>query len=276
MVSVIEIVLSTYNGSTYLRQQLDSLFNQSYKNIHIMIRDDGSVDATNSIIESYRLKFPGRISVFPCDSNLGSSASFLYLLARTTADYIMFCDQDDVWYQNKVLDTLSEMQKLQATYGVDVPFLVFTDLCVVDADMNVLEASLWHSQKLDPKISLDWRKLLAQNVVTGCTVMVNKYVRKLIDLHLGLNIVHDQYVSVLVSKYGRLSWLDEPTMCYRQHGANVVGAIKFDVRYLFAKIYNAAAIIRFLFRASKVFKGEVGFLRLIYYKVFINVGRFLD
>lgn len=272
----VEIILSTYNGSIYLRQQLDSLLNQSYKNIHIIIRDDGSVDVTNNIVDFYRMKFPGRISVLSCDSNLGSSASFLYLLARTTADYIMFCDQDDVWYQDKVLDTLSEMRKLQTAYGVDVPFLVFTDLCVVDADMNIVEASLWRSQKLDPKVSLDWRKLLAQNVVTGCTIMVNKHVKKLIDLHLGLDFVHDQYVSVLVSKYGRLSWLDKPTMYYRQHGANVVGAIKFDARYFFAKIYSVAAIIRFLFLASKLFNGEVGFLRLIYYKVVINGRRFFD
>ena len=102
---MIAILMSTYNGERYLREQIDSLLNQTYKDWKLYIRDDGSTDETISIIESYVNDYPDLIVLLKDDlGNLGSARSFMRILSVVDADYYMFCDQDDVWLPNKVKD----------------------------------------------------------------------------------------------------------------------------------------------------------------------------
>ena len=116
---MIDILLSTYNGERYLKEQLDSLLGQTYKEFRILIRDDCSNDNTRSILESYKNKNEEKINLF-FEDNIGPKKSFLNLLKKSNSDYIMFCDQDDIWDQNK----------LQIMYDViktrnNVPTLLF-------------------------------------------------------------------------------------------------------------------------------------------------------
>lgn len=269
----VDILMSVYNGEKFIEEQLLSLLNQSHENIKIVIRDDGSRDATPTIVSDYVARFPERIKYFNEKNNLGSSKSFLRLLDFSKADYLMFCDQDDVWYHNKVEKCLEKMKKMERSCVRGKPVLIFSDLTVVDAHLNVLSESLWKTQKLDPNIALHWKKLLAQNVVTGCTMMLNKSIKKYIKPEINFKIHHDQLIAVLASKYGAVSWLDSPTMLYRQHQSNVLGALGVNGSYLMRKILGLKNNLQFFKNASEYFDKDVNIFELFLLKFLINIKR---
>lgn len=222
---LVRILLASYQGEAYLRQQLDSLLTQDYDAVEIVVSDDGSRDASPQILEEYAQAWPGRVIHHRSGRRFGSSqAHFLYLLRQFgDAPYVMFCDQDDVWHPDKVSRTLREMQRLCPDPAV--PALVHTDLRVVDQDLREIAPSFLRFSALDgSRIALN--QLLVQNVVTGCTVMVN---RALVQRFCGAAetpdvLMHDWYLALLAAACGRIGYLDEATIDYRQHGGNVVGA----------------------------------------------------
>ena len=144
----IAILLSTYNGEKYLKEQLNSLINQTYCGIEIIARDDGNSDTSLEILKSYNIK------LIENKQNLEAKESFLELLkcARENSDakYFMFCDQDDVWESDKVEKTLSKIQEMEKEYG-KIPLLVHSDLEVVDEDLNVLATSMWQYEYILPQ-----------------------------------------------------------------------------------------------------------------------------
>lgn len=133
------ILISTYNGEKYLKEQLDSIFSQSYKDFEIIARDDGSSDETINILKSYNIK------ILDTDKNLGAKLSFSTLLndavTNTDRGYFMFCDQDDIWKSDKIEKTITTMKELEKE-NTDLPLLVHTDLEVVDEKLNVLNKIL--------------------------------------------------------------------------------------------------------------------------------------
>ena len=220
----VSILLSTYNGSKYIKEQLDSIFNQTYKNIEIIVRDDGSSDNTIEILKSYNIK--------PIDTkiNLGAMGSFeellKYALQNSNSDYFMFCDQDDVWDTKKVEKTLAKMEEMEKEFG-NIPLLVHTDLEVVDEKLNTINSSFMNFQKINPRIS-KFHNLLIQNAITGCTVMIN---RKLAQMCLPIPdkaIMHDWWIGLVATQFGKIGYLDEVTIKYRQHASNTIGAKGFS------------------------------------------------
>jgi len=272
---MINILLATYNGEKFLGEQLDSLFNQTVKEFKIIIRDDGSSDNTIDIIKSYNEKHPGKIKLVNDNlGNLGSSKSFMKLLEYCDSEYIMFCDQDDVWLPDKIELSLNKMKELENKYDKNIPLLVFTDLEVVDQKLNALHKSFWKYQKLIPIISNNWKELLAQNVITGCTMILNKKAKEFcLPFELPM-MIHDQWVGVNISKYGKVDYLKEQTIFYRQHGNNVAGAHSFGIVYLKNKVSDIKRIINFQRKASKFFK-DVYMIELIILKLNINIKRLL-
>ena len=119
--SKISILLSTYNGEKYLKAQLDSLYSQSYQDFKLIVRDDGSKDRTKEILNSYDIK------LVDSSKNLGVKKSFETLLKyaseNSDAEYFIFCDQDDVWNNDKIEKTLKKMQELETFYGNKIPLL---------------------------------------------------------------------------------------------------------------------------------------------------------
>ncbi|MBS5112853.1 MAG: glycosyltransferase [Coprobacillus cateniformis] len=110
---MVDILLATYNGEKYIREQIDSILNQTYQDFRILIRDDGSKDETVSIIENYTKKYQGKIVLIQDNIECGSSVSnFMELSKHATADYIMYCDQDDYWFTNKIDSSLNAIRKL--------------------------------------------------------------------------------------------------------------------------------------------------------------------
>jgi glycosyltransferase involved in cell wall biosynthesis len=232
---MIDILLATYNGEKYLDEQIQSLINQNFQEWRLLIHDDNSNDKTTKIIRSYAERYPERIQFLDDTKSFGSaSANFAYLLSRSKADYIMFCDQDDVWLPNKVEKSFSKMKKLEDLY-TSKPLMVFSDLQVVDEEMNVLENSMWKSERLNPELVNDVYSILALNVVTGCTMMINNKAKQLVSPMPNHDILHDHWIAVNISKYGHSSYINEPLIKYRQHSSNVMGARSSGFLYFYKK-----------------------------------------
>lgn len=221
----IRILLPTHNGAAYLRELLDSLLDQDYPNIQITVSDDGSSDETPAILDAYATRDPLRITHYRSGKTFGCAQThFMHLLKQfSDAPYIMFCDQDDVWHPDKVSKTLRIMQITE--HSTDIPVLVHTDLRVVDSDRNEICPSFCRHSALNGN-RLELNQLLVQNVVTGCTVMINKALSLLAcradtPEHMRM---HDWWLALLASACGKIAFLDEATIDYRQHSSNSVGA----------------------------------------------------
>jgi len=234
----ISILLSTYNGAKYLKKQLDSLYAKTYSTVEIIARDDGSVDNTIEILKSYDVK------LIETKENLGAKRSFAellsYAVANSDSDYFMFCDQDDVWESDKVEKTLAKMQEMEKQFE-NIPLLVHTDLEVVDERLNSLNSSFMDFQKINP-MKNNFHNLLIQNTITGCTVMIN---RKLAEICLPIPngaIMHDWWIGLVASKFGKIGYVDEPTMQYRQHTSNTIGAKGFDVDFVLKSISKKVSL----------------------------------
>lgn len=231
MKPAVDILLATYNGAQYLAPQLDSILAQTFTGWRLLVRDDGSTDATPAILASYQAKFPNSITILPNEGQtLGASGNFAQLMRLADADYLMFCDQDDVWRPDKTELTLAAMRELEARHGTDTPLLIHTDLSVVGEDLSPVADSLWRFQHSDPVGGTALNRLLVQNAVTGCTVMIN---RALSDLALPIPaeaVMHDWWLALTASAFGQIGHLPASTVLYRQHGANDVGARPFNLR----------------------------------------------
>ena len=222
----IVVLLAAYNGEKYIREMIDSVLGQDYKNFNLVLSDDGSTDGTKDILEEYAKNYPDIVTHYQSGQRFGSAQKhFMHLLdAFHDAQYVMFCDQDDVWHADKISKTLTRMKELEAD-NKDVPILVHTDLRVVDANLKVTSKSFCKSMNLRGKETA-FNRFLVQNVVTGCTMMVN---RCLVNLAVSSNkeqevIMHDWWIALIASAFGVIGYISEPTIDYRQHGKNVVGA----------------------------------------------------
>lgn len=218
---MITVLLAVYNGEKYLKEQIESILNQSVKDIKIIIRDDGSTDNSADIISFYCNKYPDKISCAIGSPTGSAKGNFIELLKNCDSKYIMFCDQDDVWLPEKIEKTLAAMQL--AEQNGKGPVLVHTDLKVVNQNLDEIAPSLFSFQKLiQDNITLP--KLLVQNYVTGCTVMINRALKEKCGEIPKKCIMHDWWLALVAVLFGELVCVNEPTMLYRQHEYNQVGA----------------------------------------------------
>lgn len=272
---MISILLAVYNGEKYLEEQLNSLMVQTYQDFKVIIRDDLSNDSTVALIKEYQMRFPNKIEILEDNlGNLRSSKSFMQLLSCSgDCEYVMFCDQDDIWLPNKIELSLNEIKSLEKT-KVSIPLLVFSDLTVVNEKLNIIQESFWRYQSLIPKSAFNWKKLLAQNVITGCTIIMNANAKQ-VCLPFNLpHMLHDQWIGVNVAKYGKVGFLPEQTILYRQHENNVAGAYRFGFQYILTKFLHLNSTLSQLKVASNYFEG-VTFMELLYYKIKINISRMI-
>jgi glycosyltransferase involved in cell wall biosynthesis len=230
---MIDILLATYNGEKYLEEQLNSILNQTYQDFKITIRDDGSTDHTVAIIEKYQQKHPKQISfITDKKKNLGPAQNFMELFKYSKAEYIMLSDQDDVWLRDKIAITLSAMHEAEKNYP-NKPLLIHTDLQIVNHHLQEIAPSYFRYKKFNSKNSAT-HQLIMQNIVTGCTIMINAKLRDKIKPN-DCVIMHDHYLAIIASLFGKIICLNKTTMLYRQHANNVVGASphnKYLISYL--------------------------------------------
>ncbi len=224
----VQILLATCNGGRYLAAQLDSIFAQTWNDWQLLVRDDGSVDNTPDILADYRQRYPDKMVMLAADGiRLGACANFARLMAAADADYLLFCDQDDVWLPGKIARTMETMRALERESGAAKPLLVHTDLAVTDASLTVVRPSLWRYQHTRPEYGSCLNRLVVQNYATGCTLMFNRAAR---DVALPLPLeaqMHDWWLALVAAAFGRVGYLAEPLVLYRQHGLNDVGAQGF-------------------------------------------------
>lgn len=237
--STVRILLATYNGEKYISEMIDSILAQDYQDWQLVLSDDQSKDGTASILEDYAEKYPDRISHYRSGLHFGNAQDhFLHLLNQfRDAPYLMFCDQDDVWHQNKVSGTLKKMKEIEEA---GVPAVVHTDLRVVDGQLRELAPSfLAYSGLAGERMQL--KHLLVQNVVTGCTMMINRALAELAIAHMpkGKILMHDWWLAMIGAAMGKTGFWNRATIDYRQHGNNTVGAKDTkSISYIMKKIRN--------------------------------------
>ena len=221
-----EILLAACNGEAYLPAQIDSILSQKDTRWHLTLSDDGSRDGTVSILDAYARRFPDRIARLQSGKAFGCARDhFFFLMQQCSADYIMFSDQDDVFYPQKVGTMLEAMLAAERSAGKETPVLVFSDQRPTDEQLRPLAPSLMRYQG-QSTTDFDYRSLLMQNTVTGGAMAIN---RALADMGgrcvdpSGV-IMHDGWLAAVAARFGCIVYLDEPLSDYRQHAGNSVGA----------------------------------------------------
>lgn len=216
----IDVLMATYNGEKYLREQLDSILEQSYGDFRLLISDDGSEDATREILNEYVGK-DSRVVVFLQNKNVGSTRNFEFLMKKVENECFMFSDQDDIWQNDKIQKSVDKMNQTDSD-------LVYTNLQVVDEDLQVLNPSYWRLKGFEKKVRKynNFESLYLNNYITGSTMLVkSKWLEKILPLpEKSKYILHDYWTALVVSKWGKMAYVDEPLVKYRQHMDNRIGS----------------------------------------------------
>lgn len=217
--NVVTVLLSTYNGEKYLRDQIDSVLCQKNVEVKLVVRDDGSKDNTCSILKEYEEKYNNIILLL--EENLGVEPSFEKLTQWTKhnspTDYYAFCDQDDVWFDEKL------SKSIKAIKNKKEPALFCSNQMVTDQDLNPIGLMIEKN---------NYERLLRVMEVNyfknrhGCTMLWNKELHEyLVNTKHSIEYcpAHDKWIMLLGRLTGTVIVSDEPLMYYRQHGTNVYG-----------------------------------------------------
>ncbi|MFT4755420.1 MAG: glycosyltransferase involved in cell wall biosynthesis [Vicingaceae bacterium] len=266
----VQILLSTYNGSRFLREQLDSVLCQTYKGWQLLIRDDGSEDETEAIIKEYCNKFPKfMVRVFGGKGG-NASISFMSMLPFVKSPYVMFCDQDDIWVPEKVQNALDQIQILEKRCP---EALFFTDMKVVNECMEELFPSFFKQQKLLPQWGLNSNYAFVQSVAAGCTMIFTAaLIYKLHPIKAPL-FQHDHWLLMHAAHYGVVGYGLEKTVHYRQHASNVVGSHAINTSYFFEKIHSLTKVWERWRYIKKCFGNQISMLNLMKVKWELNKQR---
>ncbi len=208
----VQVLLSTYNGTTYLRPLLESLLAQDYPEVEILIRDDGSSDRTLDLLQDYASSF-SKITV-TSGANLGPARSFFQLLGRSSsaADYLAFCDQDDVWLKDKVSRAVEFLRRGPQ----EIPALYCSRVAIVNENLQLIRYSDI------PKKSLSFRHALVECFVWGCTIVINQAARQLLLRRFPRDVcMHDGWMYLFFSAFGTVLYDDESRILHRRHAGNV-------------------------------------------------------
>ena len=230
----IQILLSTFNGEKYLREQLDSFLKQScFEKVKVLIRDDGSTDNTIEILKEYRDKYGFQVLF---GENLGVNGSYEVLLHNCDerCQYFAFSDQDDVWLPHKLDLAVSRLEKQNAT----LPAMFFSLSCITDENLK----SIGISQK--PVYGVSFYNAMVQNVCPGHTQVFNRITLQFLkeSNFKEINVI-DWWTYLIVSGLGQVIYEPEYTVLHRQHGKNAVG-------------YEMKAVKKFFARFRRVWSGE--------------------
>jgi glycosyltransferase involved in cell wall biosynthesis len=216
------IALATYQGEAYLSELLESIRRQSCRDWTLLVRDDGSCDATGRILRGAAEKDGRIVLVKDSGGRRGAAGNFGVLMQQAhdrDADYLFFADQDDVWHSDKVARQMQCILAADAEGEPDTPRLVYSDLVVVDALGQRVNSSFLRSNRL-PQGETPLPTLLGRSFVLGCATVIN---RPLLDLAIPLPdcvASHDWWVALCAACAGRLSYLGSPAVDYRRHAGN--------------------------------------------------------
>lgn len=240
----IAILLATYNGEKYLKEQLDSLLSQTMTDWHCYVHDDGSTDGTVNILNEYSERMPDRFTILNYPATGSAKKNFMSIMKYVKEPYAMFCDQDDAWLPYKIKASFDRISQLET----DIPVLVHTDLIVADDRMNPISDSFYGYSGIH-KVFGSYEHYLVENNIVGCTSIIN---RPLMNEAMKCNpaniYMHDWWCALIASAAGKIELIDTSTVLYRQHGNNQIGAgkkqcpIERDIGRLLSKEQRAKKI----------------------------------
>lgn len=217
------MLLSTYNGEKYIKEQLESILNQKRVEVTCLIRDDGSTDGTREIIREFCSKYANFHYFF--EENVGVVESFNILIQNSIVDkyrWVAFCDQDDVWLENKLYNAVTY---LKDNFKQGKPMLYCSNLNVVDSDLNFIRKMRRKTPKYTKKTAL------VQNIATGCTCVYNQVAVEMYRKAVGVRMeFHDYWMFLICLYMGSVVYDDNAYILYRQHGNNVVGSRNKSLR----------------------------------------------
>jgi len=254
---MISILLTTYNGEEHVAGLIESLLAQTVRDYKLIIRDDKSTDGTFRIVSEYCAKHPDIIFAEQNAENSGGAQyNFMKMMVGCKDDYLMLCDQDDVWLPEKIEKTLAKMKELESAYGVSTPLLVHTDLKVVDENLKIISPSYIKMSNKSFKFNA-LNNMLTMNVTAGCTIMYNRALADLVAAEPGCMVMHDWWLSFTAAAFGKIASIEESTILYRQHSANSLGAKRARspgyVRYVLTNIDVMAEKINNSYRQAASF-----------------------
>lgn len=219
----VDILLATYDGEEFVGEQIETLLEQTNQRFNLIVGDDASRDSTPEIISDYARKNKSKILFNSYQDNVGTILNFSRIQEHSTAPYLMLSDQDDIWLPQKIEVSLNKIKELEVKYGKETPILVYTDVCVVDDNLHVLHPSFFKFGKFCQKNST-LPRVLAQNHITGCTMIMNRALAKLAFPIPKEAYMHDHWINLTATTFGIVEKIPLSTVYYRQHSQNWVGA----------------------------------------------------
>lgn len=244
------ILLATYNGQAFIRQQLNSILTQSLDITKtIIVSDDCSFDGTLQVIAEVSERCVNdKIIVATNSTQLGHVKNFARLCEMALLEsqgYICFCDQDDIWYPDKIEVMWSRMNRLELTQSTQWPIMVHSDLTVVDNQLNQIAPSFFQFQGLKDPLTHDFPAFLYQNIVTGCACMFNRSLLAVATPMPSSVVAHDWWFALCAKTFGILDFIDKPLVYYRQHSDNAIGATAIEKQRSFLYRHFYQSIMRF-------------------------------
>ena len=273
----IQILLATFNGEKFLREQIDSILNQEYKLWELLIHDDGSVDNTISILNEYQKNYPQKIRLL-IDQKIFSSASknFFHLIENrsTGSNLYCLCDQDDIWHKSK-LRIIVERYNTKKNKG---PVLIHSDLSLIDDRGKVFEKS--HNKLINyQKNFITKESSIYYNPVPGCAMSINSDLADKI-FYSEKMVMHDWWILLSAMQENTIVlYINFPLVKYRQHSENVLGFKKINILILIIRLLFKIPIyiknVKKAYTQTKQFYNLSlldYFVRLVIHQVWMNLG----
>lgn len=265
----IAVLLAAYNAEKYLEEQIDSILTQTNQDWTLYIRNDGSKDGTQNIIEGYVERYPNKIiQIDKGGGNLGCRNNFFRLLEVVTSQYYVFSDADDRWLDDKVEVSLAAIQEAEQECP-NTPVMAFGDTIVCDSNMNVLEDSYWKSMHINPEKFLSYNYMAICCTAGGSCSIFNQRVKDALFPLADNNLIYDFWIALVVAKTGRFKVIHRPLKYYRQHENQVCGVATKNANSVAYKLSNIKTLFK-QYRAEARQLKSVGYgpaIKYYWYKV---------
>lgn len=225
MHNLISIAMCSYNGERFIKEQIDSILSQTYRNFELIVVDDGSNDSTVTIIKEYQIK-DDRIKLFQNEKNLGFVKNFEKAISLCSGDFIALADQDDVWKKNK-------LQVFVENIGKNL--LIYSDAILIDQYSKETGQQLIRPDGNLVKGKCN-KAFIFYNCVSGNTLMFStELVKEIIPIPEGITF-HDIWIAFLASSKGEITFIDEPMTYYRRYNEQITRNVTKDYKSIFDRL----------------------------------------
>lgn len=239
---LVVVLLATFDGALYLRKQLDSVADQTHKQWRLVVSDDGSSDDTMQVVRRFAEEHAGKVTILQEDPLGSARDNFLRLLKKSgPAAYFAFCDQDDVWRLDKLELLVQQCRRVEAERA-STPCLVYSDLTVVDSQLQLLNDSFLKQIRTNPE-GITYKNLLAENSIPGCSMLINAALADVLrtyDFDTSKVIMHDWWLALVAATLGTISYVPTSLVSYRQHATNTLGSVnRSGLAFVLSKFLQA-------------------------------------